>query len=362
MGSKYISNTSDVSSDAFHATMDEMMVELEKDSRYLPSKFWRDINAKNLNMIVTQGLENFKRTVSQNYYNWLITRVRDLQFRSAIIFWFLHPSLKPLTARIESDINLRFTTSDENVHLTAFQRFKYKIFACLVWLQMLKHDKHGLAEMLSEPTLGNPIRIVQDGKLITQDLANSIVECNVVIDNIKGIENPKIAEIGAGSGRLAHAYASSRSGRYMIFDIPPALMVSQWYLSNIFPNKRIFKFRSFENFETIRNELESSDIAFFSANQIEKIPSNYFDLILSISTLPEMHPDQASMYLDVFARVSSKFIYLKQWRNWKNPLDGTNMKIDDYKFNDSWSIVMDRVDPLNPKFFNRVWEKIELSA
>jgi putative sugar O-methyltransferase len=358
MNSTHISHTNNLSNEAFHATVDEMMTELEKDSRFLPSKFWRDINAKNLDMLVTQGLHNFKRTVSQNYYNWLITRVRDRQFRSALIFWILHPSLKPLSAQIEPDISLRFTTSYESIRLTAFQRFKYKVFASLVWLQMLKHDKHGFAKMLSEPTLGNPIKILHDDKLITQDLANSIVECNVIVDSVKDIAKPKIAEIGAGSGRLAHAYTSTRAGTYMIFDIPPALMVSQWYLSGIFPNKKIFQFRSFENFGAIKDELESSDIAFFSANQIESFPSDYFDLVLSISTLPEMHPDQASMYLDIFARVSSKFIYLKQWLNWKNPLDGTDMKIDDYKLSSDWSIIMDRVDPLNPKFFNRVWAKL----
>lgn len=358
MDSKPISPTPEVFSEAFHATMDKMMTELEKDPRYLPSEFWRDINAKNLDMIAKQGLHNFKRTVSQNYYNWLITRVRDIQFRSAIIFWLFHPSVKPLSAKIETDINLRFTTSSENVHLTKFQRFKYKLFASLVWLQMLKHDKHGLADKLAEPTLGNPIQILHDGKLITQDLANSIVECNVIVDHVKDIESAKIAEIGAGSGRLAHAYVSTRPGVYMIFDIPPALMVSQWYLSNVFRDKKIFQFRSFENFSSIKDELESSDIAFFSANQIEHFPPNYFDLVLSISTLPEMHPSQVSMYLATFAKVSSKFIYLKQWLNWKNPLDGTDMKIDDYKFNSEWSIVMDRVDPLNPKFFNRVWKKL----
>jgi hypothetical protein len=57
---------------SFAALMDEMMTELESDPRFLPSEFWRDINAKNLKMLATEGLENFKRTVSQNYYNWLL--------------------------------------------------------------------------------------------------------------------------------------------------------------------------------------------------------------------------------------------------------------------------------------------------
>jgi putative sugar O-methyltransferase len=343
--------------DAFHSMMDAMMTELEKDQRFLPSAFWRDINAKNLDMIASEGLYNFKRTVSQNYYNWLITRIRDPQFRKALVFWLLHPSLKPLRTRIESDIRLRFTTRADVVVLNSLQRLKYKIFATLVWEQMLKHDKYGFSKILSEPEIGNPIKIWQDQKLITQDLANSIVECNVIADTLKDIRKPMVAEIGAGSGRLAHVYASTQPGTYVIFDIPPALVVSQWYLSEIFKNKKIFVFRPFENFEDIRQELESSDIAFFTANQIAKFPAEYFDLILSISTLPEMRPDQVSMYLDLFSQLSSGFIYLKQWRSWKNPLDGTDITAEDYLIGDSWSLVLDRTDPINPLFFNRVWKK-----
>jgi len=187
-----------------------------------------------------------------------------------------------------------------------------------------------------------------------QDLANSIVEANVIADTVQGIARPRIAEIGAGSGRRAHVHTSTQPGTYMIFDIPPALIVSQWYLSRIFPDKKIFAFRTFENFEDIREELEFSDIAFFTSNQIDTFPTEYFDLILSIGTLPEMRPAQVSMYLGLFSRLSSGYIYLKQWRSWKNPLDGTNIKAEDYLIEDAWALVLDRADPINPRFVQHV--------
>jgi len=344
------------SEESFHLIIDAMMVELEKDGRFLPSDFWRDINKKNLDMITAEGLYNFKRTVSQNYYNWLITRVRDPQFRKALVYWLFHPSLRPLRTEIEGDICLRFTTRADAVVLSAFQRLKYKIFVALVWEQMLKHDKYGFSNTLSEPEIGNPIKIWQGKKLITQDLANSILECNVIVGTLKNIKKPKIAEVGAGSGRLAHVYTSTQQGSYFIFDIPPALMVSQWYLSKVFPTKKLFLFRPFDNFEAVRQELDSCDIAFFTANQMTLFPEKYFDLILSISTLPEMRPDQVSLYLDLFGQLSSGYIYLKQWISWINPLDGTDIKIEDYLMRGSWDLVLDRIDPINPRFFNRVWQ------
>jgi putative sugar O-methyltransferase len=337
--------------------VDRMMTELENDVRFLPSAFWRDLSKKNLDMIESEGLENFKRTVSQNYYNWLITDLRHPQFRRALLFWLKHPSIQPFFAKIDEQVQLRLTTSNDVVVLTAAQRFKYKIFVALVWLQMHQYDKHGFAASLHEPEIGNPIKIRQAKKLITQDLANSIVECNVIADTLAGIARPVVAEIGAGSGRLAHAFSSTQNGLYVIFDIPPALMVSQWYLSSVFPGKKIFKFRSFNSFEEIRQELQSCDIAFFTANQLPLFPQRYFDLILSISTLPEMSPEQVSMYLDLFDRHSDHSIYLKQWISWKNPLDGTDIRVEDYLLGDSWSLKLDQTDPINPQFFNRVWTR-----
>jgi hypothetical protein len=181
------------------AAVDAMMTELEHDPRFLPSAFWRDINAKNIDMIASEGLRNFKRTVSQNYYNWLITRVRDPQFRKALLFWSWHPTLRPLTTRIEPDIRLRFTTTADTVTLTTFQRWKYALFTALVWEQMRGHDHLGLASVLSEPELGNPMKIRQAGRLITQDLANSIVEGNIIADTLGGTAKPRVAEVGAGN-------------------------------------------------------------------------------------------------------------------------------------------------------------------
>jgi hypothetical protein len=34
------------------------------------------------------------------------------------------------------------------------------------------------------------------------------------------------------------------------------------------------------------------------------------------------------------------------------------MKPDDYALGESWKMVMDRIDPINPRFFNRVWRRV----
>jgi len=342
----------------FAEATEVMMSELESNTDFLPSGFWRDINRKNINMLKTDGIENFKRTVSQNYYNWLITNVRNPIFRNVLFRWLCRPSARPFRLKIEKDVKLRITTGEQPVILNRWGRFVYKVFVGLVWEAMLAEDHERLNTKVTEPEIGNPIHIWQGDKLITQDLANSIVECNLISTLAGKASNcPKIAEVGAGSGRLAHVYARTQKGKYFIFDIPPALNISEWYLSQVLSDKTIFHFRKFNDFESVREELEKSDVAFFSANQIKKFPSRYFDIILSISTLPEMKLEQVKLYIDIFQNLSARYIYLKQWKIWKNPIDGTDLGINDYLNNKDWSLKMDREDPINPLFFNRVWKR-----
>ena len=51
---------------------------------YQPGEFWNELIAANLRMLELDGIESFKRTLSNNYYNWLVTSPRDVQVRHVI--------------------------------------------------------------------------------------------------------------------------------------------------------------------------------------------------------------------------------------------------------------------------------------
>jgi putative sugar O-methyltransferase len=306
----------------------DMAAELEADDPvFLPSAFWRDLNDKNRRMLDEEGLANFKRTVSQNYFNWLVADRKSDLFRHAFRQWCRRPNLLPLVTRLEETRRLRLNTVDGRVELTATQR------------------------------VGNPFPLRCGRKLLSQDLATSIIECNVLADLTEGVSAPRIGEVGAGYGRVAHAYASSLPGRYFIFDIPPALAVAQWYLEQTLGRERIFRFRHFARIEEVQEEIDRASVALFTANQIRKFPDNYFDVMVSISTLPEMRQDQVDLYLAEFQRLSRGHIFLKQFKAWKNPSDGTDLSIDSYRLHPDWQLVLDRSDPVIPCFFNRAWRK-----
>lgn len=340
---------------AFHA----MMSELEADDPvFLPSAFWRDLNAKNLRMLEAEGLANFKRTVSQNYFNWFIADAKHPLFRHAFQQWCRRPNVLPLLTHLGETQGLRLTTTDDRVKLSRFQRHLYRLYVCFVWTIMTGLDSHRLRFKVVEPEIGNPFRVRCGGKLLSQDLATSIIECNVLATLTDGVPAPRIAEIGAGYGRVAHTYASALAGQYFIFDIPPALGVAQWYLEQTLGRDRVFRFRHFERIEEIHGEVDQVCVALFTPNQIRKFPDGYFDVTLSISSLPEMRQDQVDLYLAESQRLSRGHIFLKQFKSWQNPSDGTDLTADNYRFNADWRLTLDRTDPVIPYFFNRVWSRV----
>lgn len=165
-----------------------------------------------------------------------------------------------------------------------------------------------------------------------------------------------IGELGAGHGRLAHLFAMSTHCRYAIFDITPALLVSQWYIQSLFPNEKIFKFRHFDHFDEIAEELSECRFAFFASSQLEKFPENYFGLFINVCSLMEMRVDTISYFFRQIDRVTRGFFYTKQWLVQNNRQDEIVIKRDDYPVPSTWKRRMEGIDPINQRLFEEVWE------
>jgi putative sugar O-methyltransferase len=346
----------------FQAVSDAMMDELERDPAFLPSAFWREINDKNREMLESDGIGNFKRTLSQNYYNWLITYPFHPQVKHLFKAWLRRPSLTPLLARLEDIAGIRTTLSDGVIPLNWKKKLVYQTFVALVWDAMRREDRRGLHKGLSEPETGNPIRIRLGDRLISQDLANSVIECGVVADLLERSPPPggrpaRVAEIGAGSGRLAHVFAATQPGQYFIFDIPPALIVSQWYLAELLGGDRIFAFRPFRALDDVAEEMARARVVFLTSNQMKLFPDGWFDVVASISTLPEMRPDQVELFLGEFRRLARGHVFLKQWNSWMNDRDGYRLSKEDIDLGPDFELTLDRTDPVNVEFFNRAWRR-----
>lgn len=331
---------------------------LTGDPIYMPSQLWMDLGRHHTLQLQKYGMERFKRTVNQSYFNAVNAGNYDEPpLRPLLHHWLQNP--RPLKADIgEIDFLSAPYLPDDIIRYEAF-RNGYRLLVDLLWNYLADHDPAGLADRLSEPDLGDPIPIRLDGKLISQDLAASILEHNVIKSHMPagGGGKPVIAEIGAGYGRLGHVFLASEPCRYMVFDIPPTLFVSQWYLSTQHPDKRVFAFRRFEKFDEVRGEVEQSDICFFTANQLELLPADYIDCFIAIDNLQEMRPEQIARFVDLIADRTRQTVYIKNAKKWTNGVDRVTVGTDDYRLNGSWRTAAEQEDPVWTNYINLVYRK-----
>jgi len=342
--------------DAVIATIEEMRRDVAAAPEiYRPGAFWEQLVEDNLDMLRREGIANLKRTVSNNYYNWLTVSLRDPQMQLALRRWLRHPSLAPLRGRMEPASGLRTMGRPDAFDLTAKAARRYRFFVGCAWEEARREDTLGLSERLSEPEAGNPIRLWRGSRLISQDLANSIVECSFAARSGCVRDGGRIAELGAGYGRLAHVFSEARELTYCIFDIPPALAVSQWYLEQVLGAGRVVRYRRWEDVAQIEAALRPGSVAFFTPDQLDVFPDGWFELTQTISTLPEMPARQAEHFLALLAAKSSQAVFLKQWQRWRNDADDVELTEDRYVLPAPWRLTDRRVDPIQPAFFNQLW-------
>jgi putative sugar O-methyltransferase len=323
---------------------------------YQPGDFWDELVEMNLEMLRREGIENFKRTVSNNYYNWLATSLRDPQIQRAVRRWLERPTLAPLlNAPGERPQGLRTTDRDQSFALSRAASWRYRFFVGSAWEAARRYDTWGLTERLSEPVIGNPIRIRHRGRLISQDLANSIIEFTYVARSGVVGDGCRIAEIGAGYGRLAYVFAEACPTTYCVFDIPPALGVAQAYLTAVLGRERVVPYSPGDDFDAIERRLRPGSVAFFTPNQLETFPDGWFDCTQTISTLPEMPAEQAEHYLALMSAKSRRALFLKQWKAWHNAADDVELAEQHYTLPQPWRLQLRRTDPIQPAFFNQLW-------
>jgi putative sugar O-methyltransferase len=296
-----------------------------------PSKFWTRISSIDDSLIATHGIENFKRTLSQNYFTWSF----DLsQWR----WLFKHLSLKDLLYLLFYGKSTYDTqkTIDPQVDMT-YIRFKmFSLMTLMVYQYARKIDSDMVLRSVSEPIRGNPFKIYLHDKLISQDLANSTIEYYSMKEHFSFPNDREfeVLEIGAGSGRMAHLLLTLFPNcRYSIIDIEPALTVSKWYLKD-----------------------NPSDVKFYSPDNAWRIPSKSIDLVINISSFHEMTTRQIYEYSLLIEKVCKGFLYHKQWKKHINAIDGITIERKDYPFHSKFNELYNRECRVQPMFFEAMYK------
>lgn len=346
------------------AAINLMNREIQSSPIYVPSKFWNTHGTFHVQLLERYGIENFKRTVSHNYQNWYMVSREDPQVRQLFNTWPTNFAIEPWfnTIEIPDHVGLHPSFNFENPInplAVAEQREIYRVAVGLLWEFVKSTDTFNVLDQLTESEIGNPIRIWRKGHLISSDLAHSVRERNMMLEalSLGGKEGLVVGELGAGHGRLAEVLGLTTNFRYFIFDITPALFVSQWYVKARFPNDKIFEFRHFNDFTEICDELQECRFAFFTANQIEKLPNDSLDLFINMNSLMEMQIDQIRNFLHHIDRLTKLAFLSRQWQHWVNPLEGHTVTKATFAMHSRWRLVLDKVDDIHPDSFNQIWKR-----
>ncbi|MBI4191156.1 MAG: putative sugar O-methyltransferase [Betaproteobacteria bacterium] len=320
----------------------------QADPVYLPSRFWTKLNDRNMAQLRSHGIDNFKRTLARNYFTF-VPSVIDSQFR----FLLRHTRLRDWPS-IMGD----FPPFDQAGGLTRKQHWELVLFTRMLWRYAQARDARGLLRTIEEPSAGNPFAIRLDGRLISQDLANSALEYYCIADaaGLKPDAAITICELGAGYGRNAYMFLSALPNcRYVIVDIPPALYVSQQYLAPLFPGMKVFRFRDFDRDAAALAELGEAQLAFLLPHQAALLPPKSVNLFVNISSLHEMRPDQIRAYFALIDRVTRGHFYSKQWFVSKNREDGLLIRREDYPVPPHWSCRFARRAAVQAAFFEALY-------
>lgn len=326
----------------------------EAPSIYQPSSFWIDLNKIHLKQLMDTNIDSFKRSVNMRYFNWGVLAIIRHQL-SIALSQILKGNFKPI-------LKSKFIYSDSKSK-KKFKRFSfmsafvYKVFVSSFADHISQIDYLNLLDQIEEPLTGNPFVINYKNKLISQDLCNSIHEFYTIQQSVTFPKKMKIAELGAGYGRLAFIFLKVLpDSSYCIIDIPPALYVSQNYLSAIFPGEKVFKFRPFPSFKKVKKEFEESRIRFLMPHQIKLLPKKQFDLFITISSLHEMRRDQIRNYIRQIDRLTKGYFYSKQWQRSRTS-DNQNIKEHEYPLPKKWKIILrNSPHPIQSMFFDALYK------
>ena len=277
-------------------------------------QFWKALGAEHAEALEAHGFDAVKRVQALRYFTWRWGARRALLGHQGR---YVLTHTKPATW-------LRAALSPVNLSPDAWapaswsrgERWLYAVATRLIWEIARRYGSRRTLD-LAEPMLGSPFPIRWRGRLISQDLANTALEMASIEEALAGSRPEHVLEIGAGYGRTAHAILSIYpEAAYTIVDIRPAIDISRWYLTTLFPDR---------------------DLTFIDGTDPGASPRP-FDLAVSISSLQEMTREVVDRYLHMLDRDarSGAVVYLKQWFRWWNAVDEIEQTIDDYEFSPRW--------------------------
>lgn len=328
-------------------SMNSLLSQSHSKDLYGAAEFWRELGEKHKKMLYNHGFSNFKQTINFEYIQWAVGGISDPMIRKLIIN-LIKKGVVPYGPLYMKCVKENIIKSDIKINFTA-----YSIFLGLLWQYALKTDKLGCLNVCEEPAFGNPLPFYYKNQLISQDLATSIIELNKIHSVIDLNKIKNIAEIGSGYGRLAFATLKRfPSIRYSLFDIPPAIVIAQNYLSEIFGNEFV---KTVQETAQYSNENSPSKISAYLPHQLEDFPDNHFDLMINISSFDEMSEEQVNNYLTLIDKKCNGYFYIRGHKFTPSWCGSSGGGLEQLKYKSHWKLVYSGDDPFSPNWCEKIF-------
>lgn len=202
---------------------------------------------------------------------------------------------------------------------------------------------------IAEPSSVGSGHIVWNKRHVTQELASAILDFHAITSEINIQSLKTILAIGAHPWQLAYVFLQQIPGlKYLITDVPGALLEAQQQLERVFPEKKIFSYRPFDNYDAISGEFEESSICFVEPPQLFVLPKRSVDLGLTMDVLDKLSRQETNTYFEQLESLIKGYFYFKEQKV-------SAIKEADYLVPDDWEEVFWRTCPLYPNSFEALF-------
>ena len=148
--------------------------------------------------------------------------------------------------------------------------------------------------------------------------------------------NSFILEIGGGFGSLARIIINDKKCKYFLIDLPEANLMSNYYLQNHFPEKKIFNYSDYKD-KLLEDVIQNYDIFILPPGTLDK-QNIKFDFIINSRSFMEMNKKIIKEYFNLIqSKVNSDGYFLNINRYLKSTV-GEDIKFDEYPYDSLWNV------------------------
>ena len=201
-----------------------------------------------------------------------------------------------------------YATFDQLVSRTSpyLDRFETQVrrnFAA--WSSLFEMDDR----VLEVPDVGEPWGLMIEGRLITSKAMRFHATSQQIGELVRGTARPVVAEIdAAGGGQAYFVLRDYPQVKYLQFDLPETMVLSQYFLLAACPDREITLYgESRENLSTI---LIESDVVLYPNHAVEQLAERSVDVWLNSLSFGEASYANLAAYCDAIQQSLKRYLLL----------------------------------------------------